>query len=61
MAEHLNQAVEVEMSPFNRMGKPLGERARGLPTSIARRWVLSRRGRGSALAGCADAGTRQAV
>lgn len=28
MAEHLNQVVEPEMSPFNRMGKPLGEDAR---------------------------------
>ncbi len=28
MAEHLNQEVEVALSPFNAMGKPLGTRAR---------------------------------
>lgn len=30
MAEHLNQKVEPEMSPFNNMGKPLGEKARSV-------------------------------
>lgn len=29
MAEHLNQAIEPELSPLNNMGKPLGESARG--------------------------------
>lgn len=28
MAEHLNQKVESEMSPFNKMGKPLCAKAR---------------------------------
>lgn len=28
MAEHLNQKVEAEMSPFNQMGKPILMRAR---------------------------------
>ncbi len=28
MAEHLNQKVEPELSPFNNMGKPLGPSAR---------------------------------
>lgn len=28
MAEHLNQKVESEMSPFNKMGKPLSGKAR---------------------------------
>lgn len=30
MAEHMNQTVEPELSPFNNMGKPLNEAARAV-------------------------------
>lgn len=30
MAEHMNQVVEPELSPFNGMGKPLREKARAV-------------------------------
>jgi len=41
MAEHLNQKVEPELSPFNKMGKPLSEQARSIAYEHCKQMGLS--------------------
>lgn len=42
MAEHLNQEVEVELDPFNAMGKPISEAAREAGYDHCKQMGLSR-------------------